>query len=163
MSWLINLVSGGLLSGLAGLLTPVFNYLNARVDSDLQKHIIDTKTIGEVGGEALKTIANADNLNAQVRMKEGNWGPTTIMMALVLAPLIWHEWQVVLDSSRWVPAVAWFGWLPYVTAVEHYVGSWKVAALPDPWGPVELAIFQSFFIGATAAVSAIAIIKTLKR
>ena len=146
----------GLLKSFVG---PVFNWLNARVDADKQMHIVDSQTMGTIATGGLAAQSKADELNAQVRIKEGNWGPTVIMMMVILAPFVWHEWQVVLDSSRFVPA--WDGWWPAVA--QHQVGSWKVAALPDPWGAVELAIFQSFFIGASVAVTAIAAIKAIKR
>lgn len=151
--WLIAL---GFIKSLIG---PVFDFLNKRVDAAEQIHIIDSQTMGTIAAGGLAAESKADELNAQVRMKEGNWGPTVIMMMVILAPFVWHEWQVVLDSSRWVPS--WAGWLPSVA--EHRVGSWSVAALPDPWGAVELAIFQSFFIGASVAVTAIAAIKAIKR
>lgn len=141
------------------IIGPVFDYLNKRVDANEQMHIIDTQTMGTIAGGGIAALSKADELNAQVRMKEGNWGPTVIMMMVILAPFVWHEWQVVLDSSRWIPA--WDGWLPSVA--DHRVGSWAVAALPNPWGAVELAIFQSFFIGASVAVTAIAAIKAIKR
>ena len=138
---------------------PIFTFLNNRVDAAKQVHIIDSQTMGTIAAGGIAAASKADELNAQLRMKEGNWGPTVIMMMVILAPFVWHEWQVVLDSSRWIPA--WDGWLPSVA--EHRVGSWSVAALPDPWGAVELAIFQSFFIGASVAVTAIAAIKAIKR
>jgi len=141
------------------IIGPVFDFLNKRVDAAEQMHIIDSQTMGTIAGGGIAALSKADELTAQVRMKEGNWGPTVIMMMVILAPFVWHEWQVVLDSSRWIPA--WEGWLPSVA--EHRVGSWSVAALPDPWGAVELAIFQSFFIGASVAVTAIAAIKAIKR
>lgn len=141
------------------LIGPVFDFLNKRVDAAEQIHIIDSQTMGVIAAGGIAAISKADELNAAVRMKEGNWGPTVIMMMVILTPFVWHEWQVVLDSSRWVPT--WSGWLPSV--VEHRVGSWAVAALPDPWGSVELAIFQSFFIGASVAVTTIAAIKAIKR
>lgn len=141
------------------LIGPVFDFLNKRVDAAEQIHIIDSQTMGTIAAGGIAALSKADELNAQVRMKEGNWGPTVIMMMVILAPFVWHEWQVVLDSSRWVPT--WVGWFPSVA--EHRVGSWSIAALPDPWGAVELAIFQSFFIGASVAVTAIAAIKAIKR
>lgn len=148
-----------ILSFVKSLIGPVFDFLNKRVDAAEQIHIIDSQTMGTIAGGGIAALSKADELNAQVRMKEGNWGPTVIMMMTILAPFVWHEWQVVLDSSKWVPV--WNGWLPSV--VEHVVGSWRVAALPDPWGAVELAIFQSFFIGASVAVATIAAIKAIKR
>lgn len=149
------------------IIGPVFEFLNKRVDAKVQMHIVDQNTLGSIAKGGFEVIGKADELNAQIRMKEGNWGPMTIMMALILAPFIWHEWQVVLDSSRWIPIidVAWF-WIfpvPYPTVMEHNVGAWRIPALPEPWGTVELAIFQSFFIGASAAVATVAAIKAIKR
>lgn len=141
------------------IIGPVFDYLNKRVDANLQMHLVDTTTMGTIAAGGIAASVTADALNAQIRQKEGSWGPMTIMMAIILTPFVWHEWQVVLDSSRWIPA--WYGWLP--TIIEHKVGSWSIPALPDPWGTVELAIFQSFFIGASAAVATVAAIKAIKR
>jgi hypothetical protein len=145
------------------IIGPVFDYLNKRVDANMQMHIIDTTTMGTIAAGGIAAASKADELNSQIRMKEGNWGPMTIMMALILAPFIWHEWQVVLDSSRFIPLWdTWYG-LPYPYIAVHLVGTWRVPALPDPWGTVELAIFQSFFIGASAAVASVAMIKAIKR
>lgn len=141
------------------LIGPVFDFLNKRVDANMQMHIIDTTTMGTIAAGGIAAASKADELNAQIRMKEGGWGPTTIMMGLILMPMIWHEWQVVLDSSRWV--LGWESWIPSI--VEHQVGSWRVAALPEPWGTVELAIFQSFFIGASVALTSVAMIRAIKR
>lgn len=150
----------GLIFGfLKSVIGPVFDFLNKRVDAQMQTHIIDTQTMGTLAAGGIEASKKADELNAQIRMKEGNWGPMTIMMAIILAPLVWHEWQVVLDSSRWIPV--WEGWLPSIA--QHKVGSWNVPALPDPWGTVELAILQSFFIGASAAVGVVAAIKAIRR
>src|ERR1700690_4347052 len=98
-----------------GLIGPVFTFLNNRVDAAKQIHIIDTQTMGTIAAGGIAAESKADELNAQIRMKEGNWGPTVLMMMVILAPFVWHEWQVVLDSSRWVPD--WSGWLPSVS--EH--------------------------------------------
>jgi hypothetical protein len=145
------------------MIGPVFDFLNKRVDASEQMHIIDTQTMGTIAGGGIAALSKADELNAQIRMKEGNWGPTVIMMIIILMPFVWHEWQVVLDSSRYIPVFEWWGFIPYITATEHQVGSWRVAALPDPWGAVELSIFSSFFIGASVAVTTIAAIRAIKR
>lgn len=144
---------------LQSAIKPAFDFLNKRVDAAMQIHIIDSKTMGTIAAGGIDAMAKADDLNAQIRLKEGSWGPMTIMMAIILAPFVWHEWQVVLDSSRWIPM--WSGWYP--TIGEHAVGTWRIPALPDPWGTVELAIFQSFFIGASAATATVAMIKAIKR
>ncbi len=145
------------------LIGPVFEFLNKRLDTEAQIHITTTKAIADAGAAGLAAVSKADELNAQVRMSQGAWGPVTICMMIILAPLVWHEWQVALDSSRWVPVFAtWYG-IPYVTVAEHRVGSWGIAKLPGAWDAVELAIFQSFFIGAAASLSTIAVIKALRK
>ena len=84
------------------------------------------------------------------------------MMLIVLAPLVWHEWQVVMDSSHFIPTIAYAGlfwdsiFIPYPTVTTHVIDSWKVAKLPGGWETTELSIFTSLFIGATAAVGTIA-------
>ncbi|MCA6112652.1 hypothetical protein [Bradyrhizobium cenepequi] len=75
------------------------------VDADKQIQITTTQTVGSVANTALGGLQNADNQNAAIRMKEGTWGPTIIMMSIILAPFVWHEWQVVLDSCRWLPGL----------------------------------------------------------
>jgi hypothetical protein len=70
--WLLAL---GFLKSCVG---PVFNWLNARVDADKQTHIIGSQTMSTIAAGGLAAQSKADELNAQVRMKEGNWGPTVI-------------------------------------------------------------------------------------
>lgn len=154
----------GVMAVFKALVGPVFNYLNARVEADKQVKLSDNTR----DTAALKTveggISNADNLNAQIRIKEGKWSPWVMMTICgFMAPLAWHTWQVVLDSSRWVPVVRFWYWLPYPTVVEHVVGSWRVAALPGMFETTEHAVIQSLFIGAGAAVGAIPIIAALRR
>src|SRR4051812_48466160 len=99
----------GLIFGLLqNFIKPVFDFLNKRVDANLQMHLLDTTTMGTIAAGGIAASSKADELNAAIRMKEGNWGPLVLMMTIILLPFVWHEWQVVLDSSRWIPA--WTGW-----------------------------------------------------
>lgn len=147
-----------------GLIGPVFDFLNKRVDAAEQIHIIDSQTMGTIAAGGQAALATADNLKAQVWMKQGNWGPMTWFMASVLAPLVWHLWQVVGDSSRWLPSyeVAW-GFIPYPAVAQHVINSWHVAALPAPFDSTEMYIFTSLFIGASTAAVTIGAIKAIKR
>lgn len=149
---------------------PLFDWLNTKVDADKQMHIVDTQTLGTIATAGLSGLQNADNLMAGLRAKEGNWGPTVVCMVVILAPFVWHEYQVVLDSSRFIPGVDWLGWIPYPTIVEHRIGSWGVPGIGRPgpdglsvWDKTEQAIFTSFFIGATTALTAVAAIRAIKR
>ena len=67
----------------------------------------------------IAAASKADELNAQVRMKEGNWGPTVLMMVVILMPFglfpsFWDAgnaggtapWTVWLN----VPASLFVGW-----------------------------------------------------
>lgn len=152
------------LSFLTAFIKPVFGWLNARVDSDKQKHIVDTQTMGTIATGGQAALARADELKAEVWQRQGNWGPMTLFMAAVLAPLVWHLWQVVGDSSRWLPSytLVW-GFIPYPSVIEHVVGSWHIAALPAPFDATEMYIFTSLFIGASTAAVTLTAIKAIKR
>jgi len=142
----------------------LLSFLNAKVDADARVEIATVGATADVAKAGLSVISKADELNARLREGAGPWAIFAVVAAsLVLAPLVWHEWQVVLDSSRWLPVVGtWYG-IPYVTVVWHDVGSWKVPKLPGAWDAIELSIFQSFFIGAAAATAAIATIKAFRK
>lgn len=149
---------------LQNIIKPIFDFLNKRVDATVQMHLVDTTTIGTIAAGGLAASAKADELNSQIRLKEGAWGPMTWFMASVLAPLVWHLWQVVGDSSRWLPSFAWaWGFIPYPTVSEHVVGTWSVAALPAPFDSTEMYIFTSLFIGASTAAVTIGAIKAIKK
>jgi len=141
----------------------VFEYLNKKVDADARVTISSNERDTAVVGTVESSIQNADNLNAQIRLKEGKWSPWVLVTIIgFMAPIAWHTWQVVLDSSRWIPVVReWYG-IPYVTVVEHTVGSWGVARLPGLFETTEHAVIQSLFIGAGAAVGAIPILRALR-
>lgn len=149
---------------LKSFIGPVFTYLNNRVDAEKQVHIVDTQTIGTLAAGGQAALARADELKAQIWEKQGNWGPMTWFMASVLSPLVWHLWQVVGDSSKWLPSynVA-FGFIPVPSISEHIIGSWHVAALPAPFDATEMYIFTSLFIGASTAAVTIGAIKAIKK
>ena len=149
---------------LKSFIGPVFNWLNARVVADKQMHIVDSQTMGTIAAGGQAALAKADELKAQVWMKQGNWGPMTWFMASVLAPLVWHLWQVVGDSSRWLPSYDLaLGLIPYPSVAQHVVGAWHVAALPAPFDSTEMYIFTSLFIGASTAAVTIGAIKAVRR
>lgn len=149
---------------LKGLIGPVFDFLNKRVDAAEQIHIIDSQTMGTIAAGGQAALATADQVKAQVWMKQGNWGPMTWFMASVLAPLVWHLWQVVLDSSKWLPSYDFvLGFIPYPDVVMHVVGSWHVAALPAPFDSTEMYIFTSLFIGASVHAVTTGSIAAIKR
>lgn len=156
----MSIVFGFLQTLLGSVVGPAFNFLNARVDADKQKHVVDAKTMESLGGAAIGASINADNQNAAIRIKEGKWSPWVVMTILgFMAPFGWHAWQVVLDSSAWHLGFGAY-YLPEWNF--HKVGTWRVAALPGQWSDTEHAVIKSLFIGAGAAVGAIPIIAALR-
>lgn len=153
----------GVLSGIAGIVGPIFNFLNARVSAESQITLVRSAATGAVSFEAESALGKGDVAKAQVWERQGNWGPITWFMASVLVPLVWHLWQVVGDSSRWLPSYYWDGWLPVPTIVPHVIGSWHVATLPAPFDSVEMNIFTSLFIGASVAGAAHFAARAIKR
>lgn len=154
-----------LLGGLSSLVGPLFNYLNARVDADSRKHISDNETLSRVGSTIIEGTSKADELNAEIRKKEGPFAPMVVMSIVgFLVPFAWHTWQVCLDSSRWLPSyeLLW-GFIPYPAVSVHIVGSWRVAALPGLFETTEHAVIQSLFIGAATAATGVALLKALRR
>lgn len=150
-----------ILGGLTALIKPLFNFLNARVDANARMHIADNATLQSVGSSILVGASKADELNAELRAKEGLKSP--LLWASIigfLAPFSWHTWQVCLDSSRWVIEFGpWY--LPVIA--EHQVGSWRVAALPGMFETTEHAVINSLFIGASTVLAGVGIIKAIKR
>src|SRR6185436_12314080 len=106
--------------------------------------ISDNTTIAGLGGSVIAGQTRADELKTQVRLAEGKWSPWVMMtIGGFMAPTAWHYWQVILDSSRWVPCIGDY-YLPTVCA--HVVGSWKVASLPGQFETTEHAIITSLFV-----------------
>lgn len=150
-----------LLSGISTVIGPVFEFLNKRVDANERMHVSDNATIVGLGGSIIAGQTRADELKAEIRLREGKWSPWVIItIGGFMMPFGWHTWQVVLDSSRWLPCLGRY-YLPNVC--DHVVGSWRVAALPGMFETTEHAVIQSLFIGASAAVGAIPIIAALRR
>ncbi|WP_160169059.1 hypothetical protein [Bradyrhizobium sp. Ai1a-2] len=128
-----------------------------------------TSAITSVTGGVLSNLANADTLNADNRSKP-IWGPTLVVMSLILAPFIWHEWLMVLDSCPMLWGLGWWGSIPYPELIHHRIGSWGVPSIGKPgpdgqsaWDRTEQAIFTSFFAGASTAVAAVAAIRAIKK
>jgi hypothetical protein len=143
---------------LTTLITPLFNWLTVKTDSATKITLNAQTTAGDL-------IAKAEEANASVRVKEGAWSPW-VMATIVgfMAPFGWHTWEVVLDSSRWVPVLGWmWGWLPYPSVAEHVVGTWHVASLPGMFEQTEHAVINSLFIGASALLAGSGLIKMWKR
>lgn len=143
---------------------PIFEFLNRRVEAKERMHISDNETLSKVGSVVMPGLSKADELNAQLRAKEGAFSPILITSIVgFLFPFAWHTWQVVLDSSRWVPAVRFWYVIPYIGVDDHVVGSWRVAALPGMFETTEHAVINSLFIGASTLVAGVAMIKAAKR
>lgn len=154
----MSVIFSFILSALGAIVKPVFDFLNKRVDSAERIHVSDNATLSAITTNTQTGITAADNLNAQIRIKEGVWSPWTIVTICgFMVPLGFHTWQVVIDSSKWLIGLGPY-YLPYIyQAREH------VEKLPGQFELTEHAVIQSLFIGAGVAVGAIPIIKLLKR
>jgi hypothetical protein len=165
------LIVGGILSVLKVVLGPLFTFLNGMVDADKQIQLTKVQTVGTVAADEMQGLQDADKLNAQIRQKEGSWGPTVLAAAVILVPFVWHEWLVVLDSCPFLLELYWYGgFLPLPELIGHNPGSWGVPGIgragPDgqsAWDKTEQAIFTSFFIGTSTALAAVAAIKAIKK
>jgi hypothetical protein len=162
--WLFKLIGGFIAGPFMPIVRAGFDWLNKRIDERVQIRQSDNTTAQVIHGQQVQVQMNADNLNTQVRLKEGPWSPWVIAtIGGFMAPFGWHTWQVVLDSSRWHPAIDFaLGFIPYPTVTAHVVGSWKVAALPGLFETTEHAVIQSLFVGAGVAVGGIALIKAAR-
>lgn len=146
-----------ILGFLTSAVTPIFEFLNKRVESAERIHINDNATMATIVGGTQSAISNADGLNTQVRLKEGPWSPWVVVtIAGFMVPLAIHTWQVVIDSSKWLVRLGPY-YLPQI-----YQARETVAALPGMFEITEHAVIQSLFVGAGAAVGAIPIIMALR-
>lgn len=145
---------------LKGLVGPVFEFLNRRVDSAERIHVNDNATMTALAGGQMGAVTNADNQNSETRRREGKWSPWVVVTIVgFMVPLGFHTWQVVLDSSAWhIGLNDWY--LP--TFTRHVVGSWKVGKLPGMFEATEHAVIQSLFVGASAALGAAGILKAFR-
>jgi hypothetical protein len=132
---------------LSSLLSPLFNWLTAFFNSQAQVSVSANATAGQV-------ITNADTLNASIRKSEGGWSPWVLVtICMFMLPFGWHTWQIVLDSSHWVPSLGWLWWIPYPAIDVHQIGSWHVARLPGMFEQTEHAVINSLFVGAAAVLA----------
>jgi hypothetical protein len=90
--------------------------------------------------------ASAAAYHDRAAMHYGMWW-AHLLIAAALAPPIWHEALVMLDSCPWLPGFD--GWLPWV--VPHQVGSWRVAALPGAYADQEWQLIMSL-VGIQSAL-----------
>lgn len=139
------------LKALKWLAGGAFDFLNRRVESH-ERIVIG---LGTAGMDATK---NADNLNAEVRLKEGPWSPWVLVTIFgFMAPFAWHTWQVVIDSSKWVIRIGDY-FLPELVQVRA-----SVATLPGLFEQTEHAVINSLFIGAGAGLGLLMVLKAIKR
>lgn len=141
----------------------LLGFLNTKVEADARVEITKTTAAATVAGGVLDNMAKADALNAAREAREGLWAPIRVMSYIILAFFTYHTGLVVLDSCPWLPTIStWYG-IPYLEFIAHKKGSWSVAALPPPFDTTEHAVIQSLFIGASAAVTGLALIKAIRK
>lgn len=139
----------------------VLEFLNKRVESAERVQINRQDNTAAVIGTVVAGISNADNLNTQVRLKEGPWSPWVVVTIFgFMVPFAIHTWQVVIDSSKWLIALGPY-YVPYIYQARAHVEA--LAGPGSVWETTEQAVIQSLFVGAGAAVGAIPIITALRK
>lgn len=147
-----------------GILGDIASILQKRADAATEKYKSDNELTTAVAVKELEAHIEIEKQKAAIRIAEGKWSPWVVATIVgFMFPFAWHTWQVVLDSSRWVPDLCWAWWFPYPCITKHTVGSWNVAVLPGAFENTEHAVIQSLFIGAGAALATVATIKAIKR
>jgi len=103
-------------------------------------------------------------VRAQVQMSQGAWGPLGILSFLVGLGFVWHEWQVVLDSTPWhlVPTMKFY-LIPWLEWQEHAVGTWRVPLMPGLFETTEHYILQALFYIGGGAAGAVMVAKAFRR
>lgn len=161
MDWLIKLFAGSFLSSVGGILKPVFDWLNTKVDANARMHISDNDTMTKLTGSAVGGVTAADNANAATRQKEGPWSPWVIAtIAGFMLPFGFHTWEVVFDACPWIISLSdWY--LP--TIQRHVPYSWGVKPLIGQFEQTEQAVINSLFVGASAFGVAYGVVKAIKK
>jgi hypothetical protein len=128
-----NLITGNL----GGIVTAITGTIGKLSDN------ATTKLTSAIGAEKDVAIAqmqaSAAAYHDRAAMLQGLWW-SHALIALALAPAIWHQALVMLDSCPLLPGFAdgWFPWL-----VDHRIGSWHVPPLPPPYADREWQIIVS--------------------
>lgn len=135
MMW-IKIVWGLISGNLGTIVSAVTGTIGKLSDNDTTKL---TTAIGAEKDVAIAQMqASAAAYHDRAAMLYGLWW-VHVLIAATLAPAIWHEGLVLLDSCPWLPGID--GLLP--SMLPHQVGSWRVAALPAPYADHEWQLIMS--------------------
>jgi len=155
MMWLK--IAGGFLQGNLGtIVSAITGTIGKLSDNDTAKL---ASAIGAERDVAVAQLqASAAAYHDRAAMLAGLWW-VHALIAAVLAPPIWHQGLVILDSCPWLPGFD--GLLPAV--VPHPVGSWRVAALPGAYADHEWQLIMSLLGIQSALVGAGSFLRWLSR
>jgi hypothetical protein len=136
MMWLK--IAWGMLSGNLGtIIAAVTGTIGKLSDNDTAK--LRTAIGAERDVVVAQLQASAAAYHDRSAMLAGMWWAHVLIVA-ALAPPIWHQGLVMLDSCPLLPGLA-DGWLPWI--VPREVGSWRVAALPGAYADHEWQLIMS--------------------
>jgi hypothetical protein len=155
MMWL-KIAWGFLQGNLGTIVSAITGTIGKLSDNDT------AKLTGAIGAERDVAVAqmqaSAAAWHDRAAMLSGLWWVHGLIAA-VLAPAIWHQGLVILDSCPWLPGFD--GLLPAIA--PHRVGSWRVAALPGAYADHEWQLIMSLLGIQSALVGGGSFLRWLSR
>jgi hypothetical protein len=133
----------GLVSGIIQWITgPLLTYLGKLSDAEVAKFKAATGAERDVIIAQLQ--ANAGAYHDRTALL-GGMRATQYLIVAALAPALFHQGLVILDSCPFLP----LPWFP-----PHVIGSWRVPALPAPYADREWAMIAALLGIQTGLVAA---------
>jgi hypothetical protein len=161
---MLALILGFLGSVLPGLATSIGDTVIKAKQTQAAREGKQDESGVVVAGSWLHSVTEANRARVEARKVEGAWGPMGIITFLIGMAFVYHLWLITLDSVPFHLVVTMkFYVVPWLEWQNHKVGSWGVAAYPDKFQEVELAVLQALFYVAPPAAAAVAVAKVFRR
>ena len=135
MLWL-SVLWNAIVGNLPGIVTAITGTIGKLSDNDTAR--LKSAIGAEKDVVVAQLQASAAAYHDRAALLYGLWWVHVLIFA-ALAPAIWHEGLVMLDSCPLLPGFD--GWLPSI--VEHRIGSWRVAALPGAYADHEWQLIMA--------------------
>jgi hypothetical protein len=151
-------IAWGLISGNLGtVVSAITGTIGKLSDNDTAR--LTTAVGAERDVAVAQMQASAAAYHDRAAMLAGMWWAHGLIIA-ALAPPIWHQGLVMLDSCPWLPGLS-DGWLPWI--VPHQVGAWRVAALPGAYADHEWQLIMSLLGIQSALIGGGSFLRWIKR